>query len=118
MIYAAESRALAMAEVVVHLSLHNLPKDFVMMEILIPDSLPVDEIRPQNLPEGWNSHPPIVETQRLGDHFVNNNKSVVLRVPSAVVPGDYNYLINPHHSGFSKISIEQIEDFPWDKRLF
>ncbi|GAA0877398.1 RES family NAD+ phosphorylase [Algoriphagus jejuensis] len=117
-VYCAESRALAMAEVVVHLSLASLPNDFLMLEIDIPDAVSVSEFGKDELPKAWNSFPHLLGTQKIGDDFVLERKFAVLKVPSAVVPGDFNYLINPQHPDFSKIQIAAQVDFPFDSRIF
>lgn len=116
-IYCAESRALAVAEIVVHLSLATMPKDYVMLEIDIPDLLVPQSLRKTKLSAGWNSFPHTLHTQLIGDEFVRNGKFCVIKVPSAVVTGDFNYLINPYHSDFSKIKIVGKSDFPLDQRL-
>lgn len=118
LIYCADSRALAMAEVAVHLSLSILPKDYMMVEIDIPSSVSFAYLTNAELLEGWNSFPHLLDTQKIGDDFVSARKNCVLKVPSAVVPGDFNFLINPHHSEFASISIKAQEDFPFDLRLF
>ncbi len=117
-IYTAESRALAMAEVMVHLSLQMLPADYMMLEIEIPDEIGIKEIAIADLEEGWNSHPPRTHTQRIGDYFIRENEYIILRVPSAVVPGDFNYLINPYHTESKEIKIINSRPFPFDERLF
>lgn len=117
-IYSAESRALAMAEVAVHLTLATLPSDYVMIEIDIPDDVQTKELELKDLPDNWNSHPPNVSTQKKGDEFIDSNDVCVLKVPSAAVQGDYNYLINPYHKQFSSIKIFEVKDFPFDKRIF
>ncbi len=118
LIYCADSRALAMAEVLVHLSLSILPNDFVMVEINIPSKVSICELRTEELPAGWNSFPHRLPTQKIGDDFVAERKSAVLKVPSAVVPGDFNFLINPYNPDFSAIKIAGQEDFPFDSRFF
>lgn len=117
-IYTAESRALAMAEIAVHLTLATLPSDFVMMEIEILDTIKIGTIKQKELPKNWNEHPPNTKTQKLGDQFIDGLEFGVLKVPSAVVKGDYNYLLNPYHKDFKKIKIASIKKFPFDKRLF
>ena len=117
-IYTAESRALAMAEVAVHLTLATLPRDYVMIQIEIPDNISVKEIKSEDLEENWNNHPPNVTTQTIGDDFIDSNAACLLKVPSAVVPGDLNYLINPNHKEFQKVKIIDVKEFPFDKRLF
>ena len=117
-IYCADSRALAMAEVSVHLSLVTLPRDFVMLEISIPKSVRLQILDEDILPNNWKDFPPIYETQKIGDVFIKSNKNCSLKVPSAVVKGDYNFLINPYHRDFKKIKIENHKVFPFDKRMF
>lgn len=114
-IYSAESRALAMAEVAVHLTLATLPGDYVMIEIDIPDDIPTKKLELKDLPGNWNNHPPNIGTQKIGDKFIDSNEFCVLEVPSAVVQGDCNYLINPYHKQFKKIKISSIINFPFDK---
>ncbi|RXJ44480.1 RES family NAD+ phosphorylase [Gelidibacter gilvus] len=116
--YTAESRALAMAEVAVHLTIATLPSDYVMIEIDIPDDIQIKELELEELPDNWNTHPPNISTQKIGDEFIASIDVCVLKVPSAVVQGDYNYLINPYHKDFKKIKILDIAHFPLDKRIF
>lgn len=117
MVYTSESRALAMAEVAVHLPLGLLPKNFQLIEIQIPDDLPMKELKTSELPKNWNAIPPIHQTQEKGDSFIRENQHTLLKVPSAVVPGDYNYLINPHHPETKKIKLLKTEEFTFDSRL-
>ncbi len=116
-IYCADSRALAMAEVAVHLSLATLPNDFVMLEIDIPSDVSKSSLSVSKLPVDWNQFPHNIQTQQFGDDFIAKNKTCILKVPSAVVPGDFNYLINPAHKDFLKIKIVGKDKFPFDKRL-
>jgi RES domain-containing protein len=66
----------------------------------------------------WNVFPNTFETPILGDDFIKKEEACVLKVPSAVVKGDFNYLINPLHLDFYKIKITEQVDFPFDKRIF
>lgn len=118
LIYCADSRALAMSEVAVHLSLSILPKDYVMVEIDIPSYVSISTLSKEDLPANRSSFPHLLDTQQIGDAFVTERKDCVLKVPSAVVPGDFNFLINPYHPDFSTIRIVGQEDFPFDSRLF
>lgn len=117
-IYTANSRALAMAEVAVHLSMATLPSDFVMMIVQIPDDVAIETLDEKKLQKDWNVFQHSFSTQVLGDEFLRKNECCVLKVPSAVVKGDFNFLINPYHSDFNKIKIMTQEDFPFDKRIF
>lgn len=118
MLYAAESRALAMSEVVVHLSINQMPEDLVIIEISIPDDK-IEEIDPVTL-EGiaWKTIPPGNETQKIGDKFISDTTILALRVPSVVVEGDFNLIINPRHPDFRKsVTIVEKKPFPIDPRL-
>lgn len=117
-IYTAQSRALAMAEVAAHLTLATLPKNYVMIEIEVPDNIIIKNLPLNDLGNYWNNHPPNSATQKIGDDFINSANEGALKVPSAVVKGDFDYLINPHHQDFKKITIIDVTDFPFDKRIF
>ena len=117
MIYTAESRALAMAEVAVHLSISKLPKDYMMLEIEIPKNVSICDLKKQPK-KGWNDNPPTSISQELGDTFIRDGECCVIKVPSAVVQGDFNYLINPYHSDLKKIKIISVVAFPLDTRMF
>lgn len=118
MIYTANSRALAMAEVAVYLSLETLPDDYMMLSIGIPKSVKIHSLDHSALPSRWNIFPHLPDTQEIGDRWVMENKTCVLKVPSAVVPGDYNFLINPSHKDFALIQLTGHCDFPFDRRIF
>ncbi len=118
LIYTAQNRALSMAEVVVHLSLFNLPKGFQMLKIRIPDSVAVYILPLSELVAGWNSFPENSWSQQRGDALVRAKDCAVYKVPSAVVKGEFNFLINPHHPDFKRIKIIDAEDFLFDSRLF
>ncbi|PZX10092.1 RES domain-containing protein [Breznakibacter xylanolyticus] len=117
LVYTAESRSLAMLEVSVHLDLsEDLPNDRYFVEIDIPDELIMLELRIEDLPKHWDSKPPILATQFIGDDFVNGKNSVVLKVPSSIVPQEYNYLINPNHPDAAKINVISITPFKFADR--
>lgn len=117
-IYTSDSRALAMAEVAVHLTLATIPKDFLLLEILIPETIEILNLESNRLPTKWNSFPHHPETQVLGDNFIREQKYAAMKVPSAVVQGDFNFLINPHHPKFSAVKILAEFPFLFDQRLF
>jgi RES domain-containing protein len=118
LIYTAINRSLAMAEVAVHFTLATLPDDYVMITIHVPDDIKVTELSATDLPENWRDFPHPASTQRIGDDFVAQNKSCILKIPSVVTQGDFNILINPIHKDFERIGISKIEKFPFDKRIF
>lgn len=118
LVYTAESRALAVLEVAVHLDLNeDLPQDRWILEIDVPDDIQILEIDVDDLPENWNAKPPITITQYVGDEFVNQNIAAVLKVPSAIIPEESNYVINPLHPDAIKIKVISKKQLQFDSRL-
>ena len=118
MIYTAESRALALVEVLVHLPLQLVPSDFMMMRIEIPDTLKIETLDMKQLSANWHVFPHLTKTQHLGDWFIAEKNAVALKVPSAIVNGDFNYFINPYHPDFNKIKIVDVSHFKFSDRFF
>jgi RES domain-containing protein len=118
LVYTAESRALATLEISVHLDLNeDLPIDRYYVEIEIPDSISILEVHVADLPEDWNAKPPTTTTQTIGDDFTQYNEAAVLKVPSSIVPEEFNYLINPNHPDFRKIKIVKSYKMNFDTRF-
>ncbi len=117
-VYTSESRSLAMLEIAVHLNIHeNLPNDRYLLEIEIPDNIQILEVMLEDLPENWDAKPPTLETQTIGDDFVYGNDAVVLKVPSAIIPEEFNYLINPNHKDAKRIKVLNERKLEFDERL-
>jgi RES domain-containing protein len=113
----SQSRALAFAEISMHIPLGIVPKDYFLITIQIPDTAEALELTEADMPADWQSNPHSDSTQKIGDKFATDLKHLVLRVPSAVVPGDFNYLINPSHPMMSEVIIVNIEPFEFDSRF-
>ena len=118
LLYTSDSRALCITEVAVHTPLGIVPVDYSLGIIEIPDTSMIQEISLGQLPDDWKSFPHSASTQLIGDQFIRDRKKLILKVPSAVVPGEYNYLINPAHPEFSTITLLRTEPFIFDERLF
>jgi RES domain-containing protein len=114
-IYAAASRSLAVLEIVVHYSV--LPSDFVITPISIPDAVSIVTVPETILVDGWNQPIPLPATQAYGTEWVISGSAAILSVPSAVVPAERNYILNPRHSDFSAIAFGLSEPFRFDARL-
>ncbi len=118
MVYTSESRALATLEVTVHLDINqDLPNDRFYVEIDIPESLLILELNSKDLPEAWDSKPPCFVSQLIGDDFVRRREAAVLKVPSAIIPFEYNYLINPNHPDAREIKVVAVWRMEFDKRI-
>ena len=118
MVYVSESRSLCAVEIAVHTPLGLLPADYEIITIEISDSIKIKTLAINKLPSDWKSIPHSGSTQISGDEFIRQNKTAILKVPSAVVQGDFNYLLNPKHSDFKKVKIRKTEPFGFDDRLF
>ncbi len=117
MVYASEHLSLAAFEVRVHIDrtrMRNLYKCFAFQfEERLMEAFPMGA-----LPKDWMQEPPPPSLQALGDKWVKSGRSVILAVPSVVIRGELNFLINPKHSDFAKLKIEKPTDFAFDQRLF
>jgi len=118
LVYTSASRALCTAEIAVHTPLGNLPLDYKLISIEIPDEIRIQELAVDDLPADWKSIPHAHSSQKTGDRFVSEGIFAVLKVPSVVVQDEFNYLINPAHQDSRKIIIKAIESFNFDERLF
>ena len=108
-------RALAMMELLVHVGRDNVPASSMLLSIDIPDG---QIAVPDRLPAQWDGLPYRASVQKTGDRWVAKGSSLALRVPSAVVPGEFNVLVNPLHADFGSIAITGQEPLEWDTRLF
>ncbi|SIQ96251.1 RES family NAD+ phosphorylase [Pontibacter lucknowensis] len=117
-LYTSESIALCTVEIAVHMPLGIVPKDYHLITIELPDSGPLGEVHEKDLAASWKSFPHSNATQKIGDRYVAEGASLILKVPSATVQGTFNYLVNPRHPDFQKVRILKTEPFVFDKRLF
>lgn len=118
LLYTGQSRALCMTEIAVHMPYGVIPEDYFLVEIEIPERS-VLEIAVESLPQDWAEFPHPASTRQIGDDFVRAGEHLVLKVPSATVPGDFNYLVNPLHELSYQVKIAAPPvPFTFDKRLF
>jgi RES domain-containing protein len=110
-VYASESRALAALEHLLQAPHRVLRSKLVCFEAVIPDELCGDEIRVEELPEGWHRSPSPKTLKQIGTRWIEKGEGVCLRVPSAVVPGEYNFLLNPGHDDFERVEVGEPEPF-------
>jgi RES domain-containing protein len=115
-VYASESRALATLEVLAGLQTSSPLPGYVLIPAEFDDSLVV-AVELEDVPADWRQNPPAPSTQRLGDEWIARGKSAVLRVPSALVPRESNYVLNPRHPDFSTIRVGEPEPVTMDPRL-
>jgi RES domain-containing protein len=114
-VYASCTKALAALESLVHLNPTVLFK-YVAFRIKFDDAL-VEIFPAKALPADWQTEPPPPSTKAIGDDWVRAMRSAVLALPSVIISGEPNYLLNPAHPDFKKISIGKPEPFAFDPRL-
>jgi RES domain-containing protein len=78
----------------------------------------IQDVDLQSLPKNWRDDIPPAELRELGDRWLKEQKSAALKVPSAVVPVEFNYVLNPRHEDFEKIEMAEPLSLAFDKRLF
>ena len=87
------------------------------MVISIPDSLEMEIVPTKKLSADWKESARCPICRAYGDEWLKSFKSVVLRVPSAIVKNEYNYLLNPMHPDFDQVKLVRTEEFEFDKRI-
>lgn len=114
-VYTSATRSLATLENLVHLTPPVVFK-YMVIRVEFDDTL-VETISQTALPYDWTEEPPPPSTKEIGDHWVKQAVSPVLALPSVIIPGELNYLINPAHPQFKSIVIGKPEPFSFDPRL-
>lgn len=114
--YSADSSALAMLEVLVHLKNETILPSYSLVTGSLPDEL-VEDLDQRILPPDWNASPVPPSVQAIGDAWIRSLRSAALKVPSAIVQGSYSILINPAYSDFDRFIVEKIAPFSFDPRL-
>jgi RES domain-containing protein len=117
LVYASEHQSLAMLEYFVHLDADDPPPEVVLAIADVPDDLNRNQIRLEKLPANWRVSPAPPELAKIGDEFVQEAKRAVLLVPSVLSPSENNWLLNPAHPDFKKITVHATEPLAHDSRL-
>ena len=118
LVYCSSSLALAALELLVHLDPAAIPEDLIAIEAQAPDSLPLLQWVPADLPAGWRTDPVQPTLQAMGGAWVKGARSGLLLVPSVIVPSEVNILINPAHPDVARILVLARTPFTFDPRLF
>ncbi|MBN1619249.1 RES family NAD+ phosphorylase [candidate division WOR-3 bacterium] len=115
-VYTSENISLALLEIAVHLD-RTLLENYFLTPVTFEDSL-VKEIDPKILQKNWRKFPAPASLKKIGDDWYDEKIFPVLKVPSAIVTREFNYLLNVSHKDFKKIKIGDFESFEIDCRLF
>lgn len=114
-VYTAESLALATLEIFVHLESDKIP--LVAIRGIITDDIPYEEIDIKDLPSNWQETKAYPALQQIGKQWLESLRTSILKVPSAIVPVEYNYLLNPLHPDL-RFSLEPAINFKLDQRMW
>jgi RES domain-containing protein len=116
-LYASSTIELALLELLVHFDCHPEEAKPIELFTLALDEDDVQEVHPASLPDGWNDPQPPAALHDIARRWIEENRSVALRVPSAVVAHTFNYLLNPRHDRIGQVQILKVEPFVLDPRL-
>ena len=115
-VYTAESIALATLELLVNLTDSKNVKQYSVIECLFPEGV-FEHVDRSLLPDDWFTYPPPAMLQQIGNQWLIERASAVLAVPSAIIPTELNYLLNPEHPDFRSVEIGVPRPFRLDLRL-
>lgn len=117
-LYTAGSLSLAALEMLIHLNNEEILLSYSFASAEFDESLilPIEEF--QTLPGIWSHSPPPLEIQRIGDEWAETQASVVLKVPTSVLPIEFSYLINVGHPKFTRVKLGEPQSFRFDERLY
>ena len=115
-VYASGSLSLATLEVMVHTHFYSALKYYVCIPIDFDPSLS-QSITIEDLPATWQADPIPQSVKNMGDRWIQQQESVILKVPSVIIPVEYNFLINPSHPDIEKAVIHSPQKFAFDPRL-
>jgi RES domain-containing protein len=115
-VYTAESRALAALEFYVHVE-SAVPWNTSIATIEVPDGCVISALNISSIPKSWRNLPAPLTLQKFGAAWFASSSDLLLKVPSVLVPNEYNYLINTVHADSKRIKILRIEKYLFDQRL-
>jgi RES domain-containing protein len=118
LVYTSEHQSLAMLEYFVHLDPEDAPDDLALATADVPDNLSRKRLQASDLPANWRETPAPPELASIGDEFVKTAETCLLVVPSALAVNENNWLINPQHPEFKKITLHAPEALRYDPRMF
>ena len=116
-VYVSQHLAMAAMEKLVHLNPGIGTKLRYVSFRLYFANVAIEVLSPEKLPAGWDAKPVGVETQRIGREWFEKGRTAILQVPSAIIPSEWNFVLNPTHPNFHRIEIAAAEPFAFDPRL-
>jgi len=117
MVYCASHLSLGCLEILVHADLRHLPNNLLAFAIDIPDGTPLKVLNAATLPAGWDQVPGPERLKEIGAAWAAGKTEAILVVPSAIIPEEQNYLINPDHPDAARLVVNPGRPFHFDSRL-
>ena len=117
-IYTSEHASLAAWEKIVHVtSFENLPKNLLLVKIELPDGIEIQSVPQKVLVKGWASFPFALETIDYGTSFLQKKEHLALKVPSVIIPDEFNIILNPLHPDIQNCKVVSTIPFVFDQRV-
>lgn len=117
-VYISGSLSLAALETFLHLGFEPSKIKFSSIMVKIPDEVKIREVNINSLPSDWRAEPPPESTKSIGSEWAKKMETVVLRVPSVIIPTEFNYVLNPLHPDFRKLKAGKPTTFSFDSRMW
>jgi RES domain-containing protein len=118
-VYTSEHASLAAWEKLMHVtSMDNLPENLLLIKIEIPEISKIQAVPRKVLVQGWDGFPFVSETIDYGTSFLRSREFLALKVPSVVIPEEFNIILNPNHPDFHECKVVSKHPFLFDKRIF
>lgn len=114
-LYTGANKEIALLETIVHTPPMLIPK-FDILTLEIPDNS-ITEIKIDQLPNNWKVYPAPTILSEIAENWIEENKTIALKVPSCIIHSSYNYILNCRHPEYSKVKLIERRNFKFDSRL-
>ena len=114
-VYLADTPAGALLESCVHTSAGDVPPKYTLLAVFAADDVSIEALDTRTLPSDWADK--TEATREIGSAWLHSQRSALLRIPSALVPATFNYLVNPRHADAARLRIESVYEYPFDPRI-
>lgn len=114
-VYTAESLSLASLEVFVHTESNKIP--LIAIRAILPEDIAIETVEPGSLPTDWQQEAAYPVLQNIGKQWLLSSLPPILKVPSAVIPIEFNYILNPQHPDL-KLMLDPPMEFKFDDRMW
>ena len=117
-VFASATLSLAALERFIHTDPDLEPADLVAVGIESGPGIRLESVRVDDLPRNWREYPAPPELASIGEQWLHQSRTALLSVPSVVIPRERNFILNPAHADFARLSVETPEPFAFDPRMW